>query len=340
MKDKLNNSLGSWEKEAAQVKHRIYQETIYKQQKNPKRPFFKPLISVATLFLFIIGAVFLTALLLSEDSSELAKKADFRMYDQRTVEITKYEMFYRKQTFFSKEAVEFHALYETLEKFALFHYLEQHDYQWDEERRNTFRERVKMALDYDMKIPELKSYYEKMFTELQITADEYIDYYLLVNKEYEMLKQDLFDKNIGTEDGSYSSGEAFNEYLKLVNITEKDLDELAERIPERLEPMDPQPDLPFNNREFEFYVTTNEKGEYIFVHVSDFNLITPTYYSLIFEIERDIVKEPLTRHSFKRYQEVFRTYQSDDAEKVKLSKELEAILEILERSIEMEYVPS
>lgn len=337
MKDKLNDSLGNWEKEVAQVKSRIYQETIYKQHKKPKKPFLKPLVTVATLFLFIIGAIFLTTSPLSEDISELTKPTGFRMYDERTVEITKYEMFYREETFYSKEAVEFHALYDTLEKYALFNYLEQHDYKWDEERRNTFRERVKMALDYDMNDEGLKSYYEKMFAELQITADEYIDYYLLVNKEYEMLHQDLFNKNIGLVEGSYPSGEALKDYLNLVSITEEDLNELAERIPDRLEPMDPQPDLPFNNEEFELYVTKNEQGEYIFVDISRFNLMTPTYYSLIFEIERDFVKEPLTRHSFKRYQEALRTYVSDDPQKMTLAKELEAILEILERSVNMEY---
>ncbi len=338
MNNKLNDSLGNWDKAADQVKSRIYHETIHKQQKKPKKPFIEPLLTAATLLLFIVGAILLTTTnLATREPLVSTEPKEFRMFDERTVEITKYEMFYRNWTFYSKEAVEFHALYDTIEKYALFYHLEQHDYKWDEERRNTFRERVKMALDYDMNDGGLKAYYEKMFADLQITEEEYIDYYLLVNKEYEMLKQDQFNKRIGLDEtGGYLSGEALKEYQQLAGITEEYLNELAERIPERLKPMDPQPDLPFNTDEFEFLVTTNEQGEYVFVDRSRFNSYTPTYFGFLKEIEQKIVREELSRYSFKRYQDALRTYESKDPQKMKLAKEMEAILEILERSVEME----
>lgn len=48
-----------------------------------------------------------------------------------------------------------------------------------------------------MKDTSLKAYYEKLFAELQITEEEYIDYYLVVNKEAEMLEKVLFNEGIG-----------------------------------------------------------------------------------------------------------------------------------------------
>jgi len=116
---------------------------------------------------------------------------------------------------------------------------------------------------------------------------------------------------------------AFEEYLKLVNITREGLNELAERIPERLDPMEPQPNLPFRTDEFDLKVTTNEQGEYIFVDRSGFNvLLVPGYFGFLQELNQHFVREDLTRNSFKRYQEVLRTYKSDDEVKVKQAKEL------------------
>jgi len=53
-------------------------------------------------------------------------------------------------------------------------------------------------------------------------------------------------------------------------------------------------------------------------------------------LKREIVKEELTRYSIKRYQEAVASYESDDAQKMKSVKELGLILEILERTIELE----
>ncbi|MFJ7183773.1 hypothetical protein [Lysinibacillus xylanilyticus] len=341
MNNKLNESIGNWEKTGTEVKYKIYQKTIHKQQKKPKNPFIKPFLAVAALFIFAISTILLTMNLSNKEApQQLADSESFTMYDERTIEITKYEMFFRDMPFYSKEAVEFFSLSETIRKYALFHYLEKRDYRLDEENRNVYRERIKTELEYDMKDANLKAYYDKMFADLQITVEEYIEYYLLINREYDKLYQDLFNKRIGLDEtGAYPSGDAEKEYRSLVGITEQYMDELAEKIPERLEPMEPQPNLPYNTTDFNLKVTTNEQGEYIFVESMYFlTNIAQTYYDdLLLEINREIVKEELTRHSFKRYQEAIRTYLSDDAEKIKLAKELETIFEILGRTIEMEY---
>ncbi len=60
------------------------------------------------------------------------------------------------------------------------------------------------------------------------------------------------------------------------------------------------------------------------------------YIEVLYELNREVVKEELTRHSLKRYQEAVASYESDDAQKMKVINELGLILEILERTIEME----
>ena len=338
MKNKLNDGLGNWEKAAGQGKNRIYKETIYKQQNKRKKPF--PFLTAATLLFFTVGAILLTSIFLvaKEPQKATDDPKGFRMFDERTVAITEYEMFYRGRHFSSKEAVEYFSLKETIEKYALFYFMARHHYGWDEERRHSARERVKMTMNYDMNEGGLKPYFDKMFKDLQITEEEYIDYYLLVNKEYEMLEYDLFNKHIGLEDGSYPEGNAMKEYQNEAGITEDDLNKLAERIPEPLEPLEPQPELPFDTAAIGLPVTVNEQGDLIFIESTSLSMYGSfAYYGLLYEIEQNTVREELNRHSFKRYQEVLRTYTSNDTQKIKTAKELDAALEILERTIEMEF---
>ena len=52
--------------------------------------------------------------------------------------------------------------------------------------------------------------------------------------------------------------------------------------------------------------------------------------------QREVVNEKLNRYSLERYQEAATSYKSDDPNKMKTAKEVVQILEILERSVEME----
>ena len=341
MNNKLNNSLGNWEKEAAQVKSKIYQETIYKQRKKTKKPFFKPLLTVAALFIFTVGAIILTTSVVKTEETQLSTEpVDFRMFDERTIQIAKYEKFHRSPSFLPQEALEYYALSETIAQHALFYHMARHGYQWDEKQRRSFRERVEIALHNEMREDRSKVYYEKMFADLQITEEEYIDYYLLLNKEAEMLQDVLFDKEIGLDEtGAYSYADAVEAYQRLVGITRGDLNVLGGRVSsKRRQPMDPQPELPFDADQLSLKVTTNKQGEYIFTKTIDFPThLGYTYRAFLLDIQQDIVKETLTRHSLARYQEALRTYKSSDALKMEWAKELRAVLDILERTIEMEY---
>ncbi len=196
------------------------QETVHNKQ-TPKRRYMKLYVAVG-LVIFTIGAILIAMNVLNEEEPEqsaeykkleepkqAASSVSVRMFDERTVEITKYEMFYRDQAFYSKEAAEFFSLNRQFENMHFYH-LEQHGYKWDDERRGQHRERVKSGFEYDMKDENLRAYYEKMFDALQITEEEYIEYYLLVNKEYEMLHQELFNKGIGLDETVHTQAEMLN----------------------------------------------------------------------------------------------------------------------------------
>ncbi|HWL24307.1 MAG TPA: hypothetical protein VNR38_11265 [Ureibacillus sp.] len=276
----------------------------------------------------------------SADSQQSAEPESIRKFDEKTVEIAKYEMFYRdNDSFYNKETVEYYSLYETIEKYAFFHYLEQHGYSWDDERRAKAREWIQNELNYDrVNNLELFAYYEEMFETLQITEEDYIDYYLLVNKEYDKLISDLANNRIGSEiEGYYFPDEEAKAFSKLIGLSDE-LAQLAEKLPEPLTPMEPQPDLPFLTEDSYIKITTNAEGDYILVDTLHLPIrLGDAHRDLFFELRWTVLNnEDLNRHSLNRYQEAFATYKSDDPKKVETAKEIAQLLEILERSIEME----
>ena len=246
----------------------------------------------------------------------------FRKFDERTVEITKYEMFYRDTAFYSKEEVEYYSLNDTISSYALFHHLEKHGYKWDDETRAQKREWIQWELDYDQQDSVVNAYYEKMFETLQITEEEYIDYYLLVNKEYERLQHELYDKKIGlNKDGVYEDLDAKLAYMKLVGISPKYLNDLFRKIPEPIEPLEPQPALPFSQEDSYLEVATNSEGEYVFVITRRLDMyMGDAHRELLYEIRRDDVSEWLTRNNLNHYQKAVSSYKSDDPKKNRNSK--------------------
>ncbi|SOC41537.1 hypothetical protein [Ureibacillus acetophenoni] len=275
----------------------------------------------------------------TQDSQQVEESQNFRMFDDRTVKITKYEMFHRTPAFYSLEEVEYFSLSDTIEKYALFHHLDKHGYEMDEARRDRMREWVRGTFEYDKKDPALNDYFNKMFHVLRITEEDYIEHYLLVNKEYELLENDMYDKRIGLdEDGGYYFMDAKMDYLELAGISQLQLMKLSERIPERLEPMDPQPELPYLAEDSYLQVTKNEEGDYIFTNPSYISMrLGEQYEELWTELEYRIVKDVLTRFSLERYKAAVASYENDDPQKVEAAKELGEILEILDRSVDKKF---
>lgn len=151
-----------------------------------------------------------------------------------------------------------------------------------------------------------------------------------------MLQDIWFSKESGLNEEAF--GEAVKAYQQFAGLT-AELKALEGWGPRRTQPMDPQPNLPFDKVQLSLQVTTNKQGEYIFSKSIHFpTYLGYTYKAFLSDIKQDIIKEELTRHSLQRYQEALKTYTSEDKQKMKLATELGAVLEILERTIEMEYV--
>lgn len=327
-------------------------ETVHNEKSRKRKYIFYSVIGTAIL---AVGVTLLSMNLLktnehvqsgeidqvadTQNSQQVAESQNFRMFDDRTVKITKYEMFHRDPAFDSIEAVEYYSLSDTIKKYALFHHLDKHGYEMDEARRDRMREWVRGTFEYDKKDPALNDYFNKMFHVLRITEEDYIEHYLLVNKEYELLENDMYDKGIGLdEEGGYYFKEAEMDYKKLVGISDFRLMKLSERIPERLEPMNPQPELPYLTEDSYLEVTTNDVGEYIFTDPGYLRMALSERHEEIYsEINYRIVKDDLTRFSLERYKAAVASYESDDPQKIEAANELGEILEILDRSVDKKF---
>lgn len=173
-----------------------------------------------------------------------------------------------------------------------------------------------------------------MFEELEITKEDYIDYYSLLEKEYESLSQLMLSPESVELAEDYYSSNSREIYMELIGVTENELNELAEKIPQSPKPLDPQPELPFKIMGERFNeLAQNEDGEYIFVSVSSGLFFDDMYSYLYFDLNNRIVKDELTRASLQRYIEAVSQYDSEDAHIVESAKEFAKVLEIIERTV-------
>ena len=91
-----------------------------------------------------------------------------------------YEKFYRDENIRSKEAVKSSALSEAISKYALIDFLQQQNITLSDEKRQLQLKILDEQITYDMQNPVLKQYFEKMFQELEISKQDYIQEYLLI----------------------------------------------------------------------------------------------------------------------------------------------------------------
>lgn len=305
----------------------------------------KPVIKFILSILLLVGGVSGLIIVLGEKSNDIGKNEtqqietdetinELRTYDERTVAIAEYEMYYRDSFMYPKEAAAFHSLYGTIEKYALFYHLEQAGYDWDEEQRQLHENTARNAFEYDQTNPILKSYFEEMFETLNITEEDYLKYSVMVEKEFELKQNHMFEKHVGLDlDGSYPTSTSFSNYLKLIDMTEKQLDELAEKIPPFKVALDPQPSMPFPTDAYDMQVMKNEAGEYIFADVPVSLRYEERYYKMMNELEKEIGNLELSRLTIPYYQQALRNYTSNDVKQQTYAKELAAIFDVLDRTV-------
>ena len=286
------------------------------------------------IVLAIGGFTFYKSEVFSKESIVVEEPAEtFPQYDQLTVDIAKYEYYHNDPFLYSKEEAEYYSLSTTLTNYALFHHLEKNGYTWDDERISILMQHERDALAYNMKNPTIKAYYEKLFSDLNITSEQYIEHYAFINTKAEKMKSEMFEKGIGLDEGMYYlSEEAFKNYIALVGVTEQQLNELASKIPEPLEPAPEQIALPFLYEGSPAKVARNEDGQYIFTYMQGPTSLEDEHMHLYYELKR-IVQFDLTRVTFPLYEEALENYESEDENKQQIIEELQLYFELLERTM-------
>ena len=291
-------------------------------------------IMVGITVLAVIGFTIYKSDIFSKETIVVEEpKESFPQYDQLTIDIAEYEYYNNHPFLYSRAEAEFFSLTTTLENYALFHHLQQHDYTWDEEKINRYMQQERDALAIKMEHPTMKAYYEKLFNDLNITFEQYIEHYAFINAKAEQMKLEMFGKGIGLDEGMYyPSSDVFTTYIALVGITEQQLDELALRNPELLDPAQQQIELPFFSGDSHYKVALNDEGQYIFTSMQTPIDLAREHSELFYELKR-IVEFDLTRVTFPFYVEALESYVPKDETKPQLKEDLQLYFELLERTM-------
>ena len=277
MSNKLHQAVGDWRQYATNVKARIYAETIEGKKERKRSPLYiKVGATAAVLVAGVTGAMFITkdpipsttpAIENSETQDE-HQIEEFRPLSETFLMIERYEKFYREDNrLYTQEYATSTALSTAIQHFTLFNHLAEYGIIWDKKERDTFKRSKESALEYDLKDPDFVAYFEKMLKELSITKEQYIEEYLLVKQEYEMLHSKMFRTGVGLKDGSYEVSTVEDAFIQKMGITYDYVEYLAVSDQEHLAPLDPQPTLSFNEgNKYPREVTKNLAGEYIFIY--------------------------------------------------------------------------
>ena len=277
----------------------------------------------------------------NEQMNTLADSGDnFRPISENYLKIHQYELFYRDTQMKSKEAVIFFALNDAINKYALIDYLQQQEIKLSEEKRQLQREILEEQLTKDLQDPLLKPYLETMFQVLNISNQDYIEQYLLINTEHDLLKEDMFSSNKGLvqdETGffSYPSSDQQSLYQKKMGISFDYLEYLAESKLIHIEPDRPKFDLPFAIDSNFFNFTKNLAGETIFAskEFSQSNL-TREQEDFLYVIKKQYNLHELARYNFNLYKDVLQQEATPETENKAVATELLEIFKIVERTID------
>lgn len=261
--------------------------------------------------------------------------------DERYINITQYELFYRSEQMESKEAVTFHALMEAIEVHALLEYLEAQEIRIEPEKRELQRKLLTEQLTHDLQNPDFQHYFDTLKNALQIDEQDYIEQYLLVNKTYEILEREMFSTKVGLQvddngDASYPTSENERHYWEQMGISFDYIEYLAESMPEYLLEPKVAPTVLFDNDYMN--LTTNREGAVI-LRGKEFSLsdLTSDQYSFLvnFAIEHQL--QELARYNFSTYQELLQTAAREDATKRGLAEQFLAMLTVVETTLDWEF---
>ena len=233
-----------------------------------------------------------------------------RVHHDKTLEIVQYE-FYSQSPMLYDHYVAYRNANEWLNNaYGLFNDLAlTHNYRWSKEKRQQVRSVVVQQLEERLQQPYYASYIEKLCRDLAISKDEYIDYYLLIDAEYEQLKQEMLTAHIGvTEHNRYSFGEQSTRYREAVGLTWSHLQEKMEEIYQQKDakvPLDTQPTLDIETTE-PVTMTKTAKGDVIMAYPFGYSLYLPEeQQAYVQQVQQQEQLPELTRITFPLYEQAF-----------------------------------
>ncbi|WP_341320087.1 hypothetical protein NSQ62_10475 [Solibacillus sp. FSL H8-0523] len=308
-------------------------------------PFDRNLIITIIAFLFIL----LSVALLSgceEKQSEVAQEEEATSslthpIDERYINIAQYELFYLNERMESKENVTFQALRKAIEVHALFEYLEAQDIRIEPEKLELQRKLMSEQLAYDLQNSDFQHYFDQLKKALQIDEQDYIEQYLLVNKNYESLKSEMTSTKVGLQvdaDGqaSYPTSESEQDYRDKMGLSFDYLEYIAESMPYYLpEPIN-APNVLFD-KDYQ-RLTTNREGEVIFrgkqFSTSD---LTMDQLTFMHHLDLDYQLPGLARYNFSTYQELLQKVAHEDVNKRDMAEQILAVLTVVETTLDWEF---
>ena len=257
-----------------------------------------------------------------------------RVHNDLTLKIAEYELYHKDESIYERMVAYKFANELVADMYGLFNYLAQdYEYGWNAEIREQHYNSIAQELEISMQNELEKSYIENLLKEFNITQGEYIQYYLLPKKEYELLEQSMQKDQVGVDkNGRYNPGKQSSRYRETVGLTWKDMSDTMEakanNIP-IIKKLDTQPDLPFSlNPTFRLTVGLDENGDYIMDYPGMLEImLTDEQKALFEEIRTKHNLPPLARYSVQAYLAQAQLLSTE------IAKELVEILILFDRTV-------
>lgn len=271
-----------------------------------------------------------TPILIEQPAPTLASE-ELRVPSELTFSIAFYENYYLDSNFYSEQTAKLIGEIDVLDRFSYLYYLDQHNIVVNEERRDYYESRAKAQLARKKDDPFFKMYFTKLQQQLQITEDDYIEHYLILDVEYRDL-MDRFYQDIKNDD-VYE--QLVEEYYALAGFQKNQLTEnlstlRSESYHEGVEQH--QDDLPFELPSAQ--VVKNEQGELLISNPQYFYLGDSKYEKLSLKLSGFDYTLDFNRVILEYFLTTLNMYRTEDVEEAQLAKELYELLLVLERSIE------
>ena len=276
----IDDALGNWDTESAQVKQEIIRVSIQKQvSKSKKRVKWKILATIVALLVLMLGGFLMwqgddeanVPILPTEPIIPVVENEHVEIIPhEKTLQLYKYEAFYYSSAFYTETQAELVALERVMGIYPTLYHMDKFHYAFPKDREEHYRNRAAAVFNSRMKEPDFKQYFEFIQQKHGISEQDYIEYTFFLEEKYNYMQNLRDTKYIGYVDGEYPSLEVNKEYEAILGITVDDLHEkIKKEFNSNLNQNDEVENAPLTRYNDYFNSNTkfvyNEKGEVIII---------------------------------------------------------------------------